>query len=63
MSKSLVSVRIDDKVLRQAKAYLKTRTRSETVRRALEVVAEQARFRRWVMRYSATTPEDFMNES
>ncbi len=63
MGKSLVSVRIDDKILREAKSLLKTRTRSETVRRALEIVAEQARFRHWVKKYAGRASEDFAHES
>ncbi len=63
MSKSLVSVRVDGRILLQAKALLKAKTRSETVRRALEIVAEQARFRRWVKKYAGRAQEDFYNES
>lgn len=63
MRKSLVSVRIDNEVLQEAKSLLKTKTRSETVRRALEMVAEQARFRRWVKKYAAQASKEFAHES
>lgn len=60
MMKHTVSVRVEEALLRKAQASLKTKSKSATVRKALEVVAEQEEFRRWVKKYAGVAEaEDF----
>jgi hypothetical protein len=63
MSLRQVSVRLDPVKLRRARRALGARTTSETLQKALDLVAEKAAHDRVVRRYSAIgTPHAFKEE-
>jgi hypothetical protein len=63
MATRKVSVRLEEKQLKRAGQYLKTRTPSETVRAALDLVAEKAAHEQVVRKYSGVGDADAFKNS
>lgn len=62
MAKRSVTTKVEDKQLRRASRYLKTRRAADTVRAALEFVAEKAAHEQVVRKHSgAGRPDAFHN--
>lgn len=62
MAKRSVTTKVEDKQLRRASRYLKTRRASDTVRAALDFVAEKAAHEQVVRKYSGVgRPDAFHN--
>ena len=60
MAKTLVSIRVDESLVANAKRVLQTSTTSRTVEKALESVVEMERHRRLIVRFSGKgRPGDF----
>lgn len=63
MATRKVTARLEDKQLRQVGQYLKTRTPTETVRAALDFVAERAAHEQVVRKYSGVGGSDAFKDS
>lgn len=62
MAKRSVTTKVEDKQLRRAGRYLKTRRACDTVRAALDFVAEKAAHEQIVRKYSGVgQPDAFQN--
>jgi len=62
MAKRIVTTQVEEKQLRRASRYLKTRRPSETVKAALDFVAEKAAHEQIVRKYSGVgQPNAFEN--
>ena len=60
MAKALTSLRLDDRLVRQAQRVLGTKNRTETIEMSLEAVVEMERHRKLIKRYSGKAkPGDF----
>ena len=62
MPKKNVTTRLEEKQLRQVGRYLKTRRPAETVRAALDFVAEKAAHEEIVKKYSGVGEPDAFQE-
>ena len=63
MPKKNVTARLEEKQLRQVGRYLKTRRPAETVRAALDFVAEKAAHEKIVKKYSGVGEPDAFQDS
>jgi len=63
MATKRVSLRVEEKQLKRAGQYLKTRNASETVRAALDLVAEKAAHEQVVRKYSGVGDADAFKNS
>jgi hypothetical protein len=63
MPKKNVTTRLEEKQLRQGGRYLKTRRPAETVRAALDFVAEKAAHEKVVKKYSGVGEPDAFQDS
>ena len=63
MATRRVSLRLEEKQLKRAGQYLKTRNPSETVRAALDLVAEKAAHEQVVRKYSGVGDADAFKNS
>lgn len=60
MAKALTSLRLDDRLVREAQKALGTKNRTETIEMSLEVVVEMEKHRKLIKRYSGKAkPGDF----
>lgn len=63
MAKRNVTARVEEKQLRQVGRYLKTRSPAETVKAALDFLAEKAAHERVVRKYSGVGQPDAFQDS
>lgn len=63
MAKRSVTARVEEKQLHRASQYLKTRRPSETLKAALDFVAEKAAHERVVRKYSGVGQPDAFQDS
>jgi hypothetical protein len=63
MPKRTVTARLEEKQLQRAKRYLKTRSSAETVKAALDFVAEKAAHEQVVQKYSGVGQPDAFQDS
>jgi hypothetical protein len=63
MSMRKVTIRLEEKQLKRAGRYLKTRKPTETVRAALDLVAEKAAHEQVVRKYSGVGRPDAFKDS
>ena len=63
MAKRNVTTRVEEKQLRRAGRYLKTRSPAETVKAALDFVAEKAAHEQVVRKYSGVGRADAFQNS
>lgn len=60
MAKALTSLRLDDRLVREAQKALGTKNRTETIEMSLEAVVEMEKHRKLIKRYSGKAkPGDF----
>jgi hypothetical protein len=60
MAKPLISLRLDERLVRSAQKVLKTKSRTQTIEMSLEAVVELNKHRRLIERYSGKArPTDF----
>jgi hypothetical protein len=62
MNPKKISVRVNARQLRRAQTALGSRTTSETVQKALDLVTEKAAHDRLIRRYSGAGPPDAFKE-
>jgi hypothetical protein len=63
MAKRSVTARLDEKQLKRVRRYLKTRSPTETVKAALDFVAEKAAHEEVVKKYSGVGQPDAFKDS
>jgi hypothetical protein len=63
MARRTITARVEEKQLQQARRYLKTRTASETLKAALDFVAEKAAHEQVVRKYSGVGQPDAFQDS
>jgi hypothetical protein len=60
MAKELKSLRLDDRLVRQARRVLRAKSRSQAIETSLEAVVETEKHRKLIKRYSGKArPGDF----
>ena len=63
MAKRLVTARLEEAQLKRARRYLKTRSNTETIKVALEVVTEKLAHDKVIRKYSGLGPADAFADS
>jgi hypothetical protein len=60
MAKTLTSLRLDDRLLRQAQKVLRAKSRTQAIEMSLQAVVETEKHRKLIKRYSGKArPGDF----